>query len=52
MWKPNTEAVWATIKYAVSTGRLEKKQEVRKRGTEKPDEFDVGEEVSVAKNED
>lgn len=52
MWKPNTEAVWATIKYAVSTGRLENKLEVRKRGSEKPDEFDVGEEVSDTNNED
>ena len=36
-WKPNGEAVWATINYAVSTGRLEsRKEEVEVRPTQGP----------------
>ncbi len=27
IWKPDREAVWATINYAVSTGRLDNRQE-------------------------
>ncbi len=44
MWKPNTEAVWATIKYAVSTGRLDNKQEQTEgKASKRSDEFDGGE---------
>ena len=45
-WEPNGEAVWATIIYAISTGRLEsRKEEVEARPTQRPDESD-GSEVS------
>ena len=52
MWKPNTEAVWATIKYAVSTGRLDNKQEqIEGEASKRSDEFDGGE-ASDTNNED
>ena len=38
-WKPNGEAVWATINYAISTGRLERRKEEGEVGaTLRPDE--------------
>ena len=30
-WKPNKEAVWTTINYAISTGRLDSRQDGRRR---------------------
>lgn len=51
MWKPYMEAGWATIKYAVSTGRLDNKKEVQREVLKTPDEFD-GREVSDTNDED
>ena len=43
-WKPNGEAVWATINYAVSTGRLEsRKEEAEVRPTQGPDDPEASE---------
>ena len=41
IWKPNMEAVWATINYAVSTGRLDNSQEeVEEEVTRRSDKSD------------
>lgn len=45
-WEPNGEAVWATINYAVNTGRLKSRKEEMEVGpTQRPDKPD-GSEVS------
>ena len=50
IWIPNGEAVWATINYAVNTGRLKsRREEVEEGPTQRPDEPD-GSEVSDIDN--
>lgn len=43
-WKPNGEAVWVDINYAISTGRLDnRKEELEGEATQRPDESDGSE---------
>lgn len=43
-WKPNGEAVWADINYAISTGRLDdRKEELEGEASQRPDESDGSE---------
>ena len=42
-WKPNKEAVWTTINYAISTGRLDNRQDgAEEEGTQRSDESGGG----------
>ena len=42
-WKPNKEAVWTTINYAISTGRLDNRQDgAGEEGTQRSDESGGG----------
>ncbi len=43
-WKPNGEAVWAPINYAISTGRLDsRKEKLLEEAVQRPDESDESE---------